>query len=88
MPTNDAEVVLTVLTCAGCVLQPATMEAALADAFPEANRLLKHTPGLDADLSGSTGIVAVSATQHRMQMAGMGRSLPGMQAAAVGVSNR
>lgn len=42
------------------VLQPGTLEAALSDAFPEANKLLKHTPGLDADLSGSTGIVAVS----------------------------
>lgn len=59
---NHGDAVLIVLTCPCCVLQPATMEAALADAFPEANRLLKHTPGLDADLSGSTGIVAVSVT--------------------------
>jgi hypothetical protein len=33
----------------------------MSDAFPEANKALKRTPGLDADLSGSTGIVAVSA---------------------------
>jgi hypothetical protein len=42
-------------------LQPATLESAMSDAFPEANKALKRTPGLDADLSGSTGIVAVSA---------------------------
>lgn len=40
--------------------QPATLEAALSSVFPEANRIMQKQPGLDADLSGSTGIVAVS----------------------------
>lgn len=51
--------------CCACMrasscAQPATLELALSDAFPDANNVLKRTPGLDADLSGSTGIVAVS----------------------------
>ena len=41
-------------------VQPATLESALGDAFPDANAALKRLPALDADLSGSTGIVAVS----------------------------
>lgn len=55
------------------MLQPATLKAALSDAFPEANKVLKRTPGLDADLSGSTGIVAVL-TQNKLVVANLGDS--------------
>ncbi|KAF8071239.1 protein phosphatase [Scenedesmus sp. PABB004] len=49
------------------------IEAALTAAFPEANACVRHRAGLDADLSGSTGIVAVLAP-HRLVAANLGDS--------------
>lgn len=55
-------------------LQPApSIESALSAAFPEANASLKKRPGLDADLSGSTGIVALL-HQSRLVAANLGDS--------------
>jgi len=31
----------------------------MAAAFPEINRVMRRTPGIDSDLSGSTGVVAM-----------------------------
>eukprot|EP00879_Flechtneria_rotunda_P010667 GHRR01011148.1.p1 GENE.GHRR01011148.1~~GHRR01011148.1.p1 ORF type:complete len:419 (+),score=173.69 GHRR01011148.1:342-1598(+) len=53
--------------------KPATLDAALSAAFPEANNTLQQIPGLDADLSGSTGIVAVLA-QSKLVVANLGDS--------------
>jgi serine/threonine protein phosphatase PrpC len=56
------------------LLQPApSIESALSAAFPEANASLKKRPGLDADLSGSTGIVAL-VHQSRLVAANLGDS--------------
>lgn len=57
-----------------CVLQPPpSIETALSAAFPEANASLKKRPGLDADLSGSTGIVAL-VHKSRLVAANLGDS--------------
>lgn len=56
------------------LLQPAHhVDSALSAAFPEANSSLKKKPGLDADLSGSTGIVAVI-SGNRLVAANLGDS--------------
>uniref|UniRef100_A0A383VYJ0 protein-serine/threonine phosphatase n=1 Tax=Tetradesmus obliquus TaxID=3088 RepID=A0A383VYJ0_TETOB len=52
---------------------PPSIETALSAAFPEANASLKKRPGLDADLSGSTGIVAL-VHQSRLVAANLGDS--------------
>lgn len=64
--------------CVAC-LQPvaatgtAQVESALSAAFPEANSTLRKRAGLDADLSGSTGIVAVI-SPNRLTAANLGDS--------------
>lgn len=56
------------------MLQPQpSIETALSAAFPEANASLKKRPGLDADLSGSTGIVAL-VHKSRLVAANLGDS--------------
>eukprot|EP00775_Hariotina_reticulata_P011481 gene11481-11625_t len=62
-----------ILSKAMATKDPAGLGPALSAAFPEANRTLRHQPGLDAELSGSTGVVAVLAGS-RLVVANLGDS--------------
>lgn len=65
--------VLTTPTCLPSPLQPASLETCCMTSFPEANRSLRRTPGVDVTLSGSTAVVALL-SGGRLQVANLGDS--------------
>lgn len=54
--------------------QPLTLESCLSSCFVETNRSLRRVAGLDCDLSGSTGIVAVVTHTSKLVVANLGDS--------------